>query len=90
METQTKLTVAELAAYLETFLDSQYYEWEVQSVSDLKFIDGFTIATVTYTTSAVQPYSDRLVVHSRRWSYRREDWDNRIIAHFYDYSTHKG
>lgn len=84
MYPQKKLTVLEIAAHFADHLESQYFVWEVQSISDIVFVNGFTVATVTYTTTATEPYSDNLRLHTRRWSFRREDWDNRIISYFHD------
>lgn len=80
MNVQTKIKLMDLAEYLDGFLDSQYYVYELRSVSDVVFVNGFTVATMTYTLGAE-------TVYTRRWSFRREDWDDRIIAYFHDESV---
>lgn len=79
MEKQTELTHRELSAYMSEFLDSQYYAFRIIRIADIEFVNGFTVATIEYTAGTEH-------VHTRRWSFRREDWDNRIIAYFHDES----
>lgn len=72
-----ELTYRELAEYLDTFLDSQYFEYRLLKIEDIEDANGFTVASFEFTAGT--PH-----VHTRRWSFRREDWDSRIVAYFHD------
>lgn len=81
METSAKLTLSQIVAAFEAHCESQYFKWEIFSVSDIVAVDGFTVATIVYTARK----DERPTVC--RWSYRYEESEGRVIYYFHDQSN---
>lgn len=81
METSAKLAVSQIVAAFEAHCESQYFKWEIFSVSDIVEADGFTVATIVYTARK----DGRPTV--ARWSYRYEESEGRVISYYHDQSN---